>query len=230
MKLSHLSIALSSIAAMCLMTAAAMAQPPGGRGGEQRGLLASSPLPGDDAERKILQSLDQITKEQGRRLNVPEVDGRMLRLLAESIGAKSVVEFGTSNGISAIWLSLALRKTGGKMLTHEIDPNAAAQARKNFETAGVADIVTVVEGDGHQKASELKGPIDLVFIDADKEGYLDYFKKVLPLVRPGGLILAHNMNARMANPEFVKAITSDPSVETLFYSDGGGLSLTLKKR
>ena len=116
------------------------------------------------------------------------------------------------------------------MLTHEIDPDTAALARKNFQTAGVAEIVTVVEGDGHEKASELKGPIDLVFIDADKEGYLDYFQKVLPLVRPGGLILAHNMNPRMADPAFLKAITTSPDVDTLFYLEGGGMSVSLKKR
>jgi predicted O-methyltransferase YrrM len=163
-------------------------------------------------------------------MNVPDADGRLLRLLAESIEAKKVVEFGTSNGISAIWMSLALRKTDGRLFTHEIDPDTAALARKNFEAAGVVDIVAVVEGDGHEKAADLKGPIDLVFIDADKEGYLDYYQKTLPLVRPGGLICAHNMNPRMASADFVKAITTDPNVETVFYLDGGGMSVTLKKR
>jgi predicted O-methyltransferase YrrM len=163
-------------------------------------------------------------------LNVPTTDGRLLRLLAETIGAKSVVEFGTSNGISAIWIGLALRKTGGKLITHEIDKERAALARENFSSAGVADLVTVVEGNAHETASKLTGPIDMVFIDADKEGYLDYLKKTLPLVRPGGLILAHNMNPRMADSAFLKAITENPELETLFYPNGGGMSVTLKKR
>ena len=128
------------------------------------------------------------------------------------------------------WFGIALRKTGGKLITHEIDPKTAALARENFAAAGVADLVTVVEGDAHENVAKLKGPIDLVFIDADKEGYLDYFKKVLPLVRPGGLICAHNMNPRMANAEFLKAITTNPDVETLFFMEGGGMSITLKKR
>ena len=117
-----------------------------------------------------------------------------------------------------------------KLITHELDPKIAAQARENFAKAGVADFITVVEGDGHEKAKELKGPIDLVFIDADKEGYADYLNKTLPLVRPGGLILAHNMNPRQASGEFVKTITTNPDLETLFYMDGGGLSVSLKKR
>jgi predicted O-methyltransferase YrrM len=187
-------------------------------------------LPKDDAEKKILDALQQINRTQGRMLNVPVQDGRMLRLLAETIGAKTVVEIGTSNGISAIWLCTALRKTGGKLITHEIDSKRAALARENFVTAGVAEIATVVEGDAHETIARLKGPIDLVFIDADKEGYPDYLKKLLPLVRPGGLVLAHNVNPRMANAEYVKAVTTDPNLETLFYLEGAGLSMTLKKR
>jgi len=219
--------------------------PPGrGPGPGGRGDFGGSPSPGraqpssyqaatqpkDDGERAILRALDEIQQKQGRRLNVPTADGRLLRTLAEAIDAKTVVEFGTSNGVSAIWLSLALRKSGGKLLTHEIDPDTAALARENFAKAGVAEIVTVVEGDGHEKAKELKGPIDLVFIDADKEGYLDYFQKALPLVRPGGLICAHNMNPRMANADFLKAITTSPDVETVFYMEGGGMSVSVKKR
>lgn len=94
----------------------------------------------------------------------------------------------------------------------------------------MSDLITIVEGDAHQTVSQHKGPIDLVFIDADKQGYLDYFTKLRPLVRPGGLVLAHNMNARMADPAFLKAITTNPDVETVFYSSGGGMSVTLKKR
>lgn len=199
-------------------------------GGDQSALSEHAPNAKDDGERKILQGIEDILQSQGRRMNVPMADGRLLRLLAESVGARQVVEFGTSNGISAIWMSLALRKTGGKLITHEIDPDTAAQARENFAAVGVADIITVVEGDGHEEAADLKGPIDLVFIDADKEGYLDYYQKTLPLLRPGGLVCAHNMNARMADPDFVKAITTDPNVETVLYTQGAGMSVTLKKR
>jgi len=209
---------------------------PGGFGGPPPADQGNSTMftaktqPKDDGERAILAALADIQQKQGRRLNVPEADGRLLRALAEALDAKTVVEFGTSNGISAIWMSLALRKTGGKLLTHEIDPDTAALARQNFAQAGVADLVTVVEGDGHVKAAELKGPIDLVFIDADKEGYPDYLEKTLPLVRPGGIICVHNMNARQASGDFVKAITTDPNLETLFYMEGGGMSVSVKKR
>ena len=128
-----------------------------GRGGPpgpgQAAPFETATLPKDDAEKQILDSLSEIERTQGRMMNVPVQDGRLLRLLAEATNAKTVVEIGTSNGISAIWLSAALRKTGGKLITHEIDEQRAALARKNFVTAGVADVVTVVEGDAHATIS-----------------------------------------------------------------------------
>lgn len=194
---------------------------------------AAAPLPKDDAEKKILDVLADLRQNQSRgMMNVPPEDGRLLRLLTEALGAKHVVEIGTSNGYSGIWFCLALRTTGGKLTTHEIDATRANLARENFKRAGVEELVTLVEGDAHEKVAELKGPIDLVFLDADKPGYADYLTKLLPLVRPGGLILAHNTNSQSGDmQDFLKAITTDPNLETLFTSVGGqGFSFTLKKR
>ncbi len=75
---------------------------------------------------------------------------------------------------------------------------------------------------------QLKGPIDIVFLDADKEGYADYLAKLLPLVRPGGLILAHNISSRTQNPEYMDAVTSNPNLETIRIN--GEMAVTLKKR
>jgi caffeoyl-CoA O-methyltransferase len=103
-------------------------------------------------------------------------------------------------------------------------------ARENFKKAGVDDIVTLVEGDAHEKVKDLTGEIDILFLDADKEGYIDYLNKLLPKVRPGGLVLAHNINAGQADPSYIEAITKNPDLETVFLNDGGGVSVTLKKR
>ena len=73
----------------------------------------------------------------------------------------------------------------------------------------------------------MKGPVDAAFIDAEKPGYVDYLKKVLPLVRPGGLLLAHNVDSV---PDYVKLVTTNPDLETTFYLEGNGLAITLKKR
>lgn len=205
-------------------------RPPIGDGGESA--FESAPAPKDDAEKKILAVLQDLDQNQRRgMMNVPEEDGRLLRLLTESAGAKNVVEIGTSNGYSGIWFALALRTTEGKLTTYEIDARRASLARENFKRAGVEEYVTLVEGDAHEEAKKLTEPIDLLFLDADKEGYLDYLDKLLPLVRPGGLIVAHNMNARQAHPPFVKAITTNPKLETLFvHMDRAGVAISMKKR
>ena len=196
------------------------------RGSEQSGSeLEKPPVPKDDNEKKILGVLEDILSTQRYR-NVPPQDGRFLRITTQAMNAKNVVEIGTSTGYSGIWFGMALQKTGGKLTTFEIDAQRAAAARTNFKRAGVADIITLVEGDAHDEVKKLKDPIDILFLDADKEGYIDYLTKLLPLVRPGGLIIAHNINQRMADPRYMKAITTDPNLETIVRS---GVSLTLKK-
>ncbi len=220
-----------------------------GRGFEQRGLgqrgpgqrgsrgggagdvnFEGSTLPKNAAEEKVLNVLEEINRTM-RVMSVPEEDGRLLRLLAEAQGAKNIVEIGTSTGYSGTWLGLALLGTKGKLTTFEINSQRAALARENFKKAGLDSIITVVEGDAHEKVSMLKDPIDLLFLDADKQGYIDYLNKLLPLVRPGGLIVAHNMNQRQADPDYVEAITTDPDLETIFlHKDGAGVGVTMKKR
>ncbi len=200
--------------------------------GQRRGVgrgesFEKPPIGKTEAEKKILTVIEQARNRGEVHLEVPVSDGRMLRVLAESTGAKNIVEVGTSTGYSGLWLSLALQKTGGKLTTFEIDAGRAAVARKHFQQAGVSDMVTIVQGDAHQNVSQVKGPVDLVFIDADKGGYLDYLNKLLPTVRPGGLILAHNIE--MA-PDYVEAVTTNPDLETVFYMQGAGLGITLKKR
>jgi predicted O-methyltransferase YrrM len=218
------------------------AQPPAGKATGQSGpqgaaqdripSLERPPQGKTDAEKKILAVLDDLDRTQRPgNLNVPAEDGRLLRVLAESIGAKHVVELGTSNGYSGLWLCLALRTTGGKLTTYEIDGRRAARARENFKRAGVDDLVTLVEGDAHVEVTKLKEPIDLLFIDADKEGYPDYLNKLAPLVRAGGLIVAHNMRRPPPDPRYVQAVTTNPDLETVFLNmHAAGVGLTLKKR
>jgi predicted O-methyltransferase YrrM len=194
--------------------------------------LERGPLARDEAEAKILKVLDDLDRNQRRgNMNIPVEDGRLLRLLVESMGARNVVEIGTSNGYSAIWLCLGLRNTGGKLTTYEIDARRAALARENFQRAGVESLVTLVEGDAHQEVTRLTEPIDLLFLDADKAGYVDYLEKLLPLIRPGGLVVGHNMVRPPPDPAYLEAITADPALETLFLNmDLAGIAVSLKKR
>ena len=214
---------------------------PAFRGGQGRGRggpgsmdsgssLQKPPLAKDEGEKRILAALNAARRGE-RYANVSESDGRLLRQLTESIGAKRVVELGTSTGESGLWFSLALRKTGGKLYTHDIDPGRIAVAREDFKRAGVDDIVIITEGDAHETARRNPEPIDVLFIDADKEGYASYLKELLPLVRPGGLVIAHNMHMPPPDPHYIEAITTNPDLDTSFVlMDGAGVGITLKKR
>jgi caffeoyl-CoA O-methyltransferase len=193
----------------------------------QQAPYSNPPLAKTAAEKKILAELDRMAKGHETYLSVPREDGEALWVLAEAANAKQVAEIGTSTGYSGLWFSMALTATGGHLTTFEINHQRATEAMQHFKEAGVAERVTLIEGDAHQNVMKLKAPIDVVFIDADKGGYSDYLKKVLPLVRPGGLILAHNIE--MA-PDYVRAVTTNPDLQTIIYMQGAGLSVTLKKR
>jgi len=179
--------------------------------------LPRHPRPRSDAEQRIIRVMDDMQDNQAQGMgNVLPEDGRLLRMLAESLAAKHVVELGTANGYSAMWFSLALRSTGGKLTTHEIDPQRIAMAKENFRRAGVDGLVTLVEGDAHETIKQLEGPLDVVLLDAEKEGFTDYLAKLLPRVRTGGLIIAHDSSgqAHMMD-EYFKAIAEHPDLETV---------------
>ena len=207
-------------------------RPEGGPRGGGEVLFPSQTVPKSEREKKILAVLDDMDRNQRRgSMSVPVNDGRLLRIFTEFTGAKHVVELGTSIGYSGLWFALALENTDGKLTTFEIDEGRAATARANFKRADVEGRVKLVLGDAHEKIAEVKGPVDIVFLDADKEGYLDYLGKLLPKLRPGGLVIAHNMNERQADPRYVKAITTNPDLETVFVNAGGsGTGVSMKKR
>src|SRR5262245_30855236 len=114
----------------CIATLAmfAVALPPACAQFDARNAKEGAPMAKSAAEKRALETLDEVNRHHGY-LSVPPEDGRLLRILAESIGARHIVELGTSTGYSGIWLALALRATGGKLTTYEIDPGRAAQAR-----------------------------------------------------------------------------------------------------
>lgn len=187
-------------------------------------------LPSDEAEQKVLAALEEM-RDGPQYYNVSVRGGRLLRLLTEAVDAQRVVEIGTSTGESAVWFALALRETGGHLYTHETNEKRARIARENFRTAGVDSLITLIEGDAHTTVQRYEESIDIVFLDADKEGYPDYLKKLLPLVRPGGLVIAHNMNRPEPDPRYVEAITQNPDLESAFlFMDAAGLGVTMKKR
>jgi predicted O-methyltransferase YrrM len=190
-------------------------------------ISAADDLP--PAVEKLLASIRAADKGQ---LAVSEEDGRFLRVLVASTGAKRVLEIGAASGYSAIWMGLGLRQTGGHLTTIEYDPVRAKEAAENIRRAGLTDVVTVVSGDAFKEIPKLQGNFDLVFLDAWKPDYKKFFDIVFPRVNRGGLFLAHNViNKKNEMADFLAVIHSHPGAYTTTVSPGHeGISMTYKVR
>ena len=122
---------------------------------------------------------------------VGEVEGRFLEFLVRATGARRVLELGTFTGYSSISMARGLPE-GGRIISCDVNEETTAIARRYAEEAGVADRIEYRLGPALDTIAELDGPFDLVFIDADKENYRNYYEAVLPKLAPNGLILADN--------------------------------------
>lgn len=143
-----------------------------------------------------------------KAINVAPNQGKLLQILAASIGAKSILEVGTLGAYSTIWMARAL-PGDGRIVTLEIDPATAEVARTNLKTAGVADKVEVIVGPALESLQNLTGPFDFVFIDANKDQNADYFLAALERTRSGGLIVVDNVVREGA---VIEADSTDPMV------------------
>jgi predicted O-methyltransferase YrrM len=176
--------------------------------------------------------LEEIRRADKGQLAVSEEDGRFLRLMVASSGAKRALEIGAASGYSAIWIGLGLRETGGRLTTIEYDAQRASEAKANIKRAGLDDVVTVVSGDAFKEIPKVDGAIDFVFLDAWKPDYKKFFDLVFPRVNAGGLFLAHNViNKKSEMGDFLAAIQSHPRAFTTTVSPGHeGISITYKQR
>ena len=177
-----------------------------------------------------------LEKRQGtwRDLNIPASDGKILYDLIIKNKYKKALEIGTSTGHSTIFIAWALSKTGGKVITIEIDKERYRQALANFKEAGLSDYIDARLADAHLLVKELQGPFDFVFCDADKEWYKNYFIDAYPKLATGGCYTAHNVSARgrgmgEGTREFYDYIKNLPYMKTTVDESGGGLSISYKQ-
>jgi predicted O-methyltransferase YrrM len=163
--------------------------------------------------------------------NVPYQDGKVLHDLIVRNQYTRALEIGTSSGHSAIWIAWALSKTGGKLITIEIDAKLHQKALQNFREAGVEDFVEARHADAHQAVKVLEGPFDFIFMDADKDWYVQYFKDLDPKLVKGGCFTAHNAsNAYSGIREFLDYVRSRPDYRTsIDRSSSSGISISYKK-
>jgi caffeoyl-CoA O-methyltransferase len=181
-------------------------------------------------------------KNQWHDLNVPEEDGKILYEIVIRNQYKKALELGTSTGHSAIWIAWALSKTGGRLITIEMDEGRYRQALFNFKEAGLEEFIDCRLGDAHMLVMEISGPFDFVFIDADKEWYPNYAKALVPKVTPGGCLTAHNvedpgpaLRGRYENGtgDYYRYMKSLPDFETQIHPNsryGVAVSYKMKKK
>ncbi|MGV3515513.1 O-methyltransferase [Luteitalea sp.] len=169
-----------------------------------------------------------------RDLNVPESDGQLLHDLIVQHKYTRALEIGTSTGHSGLWIAWALSKTGGRLVTVELDERRHQEAKATFEAAGLASIIDARLGDAHAIVPALPGPFDFVFSDADKDWYPNYFTAVLPKLVVGGCYTTHNVSERgrrgaQGSHEYLAFLRTVPNTETTVDERGGGLAITYKK-
>lgn len=195
---------------------------------QSQNLKENSPL--DEKVEKFLDS------HAGRwhDMNIPTTDGKLLYDLIIKGKYTKALEIGTSTGHSGVWIAWALSKTGGKLITIEIDEERHKQAVSNFKESGLSDYIDARLADAHELVKELRGPFDFVFSDADKEWYKQYFIDVAPKLKVGGCFTAHNVSGRRrgyggGTGEFAEYVQSLKNFETTFNTSGGGVSISYKR-
>ena len=204
---------------------------------------------------RYLASLDPVdpllarVAVEGAELDLPIIDtavGRFLEAIVLATGARHVLEIGTANGYSALWLARSL-PADGQLLSIEIDPGRAAIARGHFEEAGLAGRVNVMVGDAARMAYKVAGPFDLIFNDGDKRHYGPLLDRLVALLRPGGVLITDNVlwdgevvpglvtppvravDETAAIAAYNERLAADPRLVTSFLPVRDGLAMSVKR-
>ncbi len=189
---------------------------------------------GPDFDRKVQAFLDRHAGKW-HDMNISEADGRILYDIIVKAKYTRALEIGTSTGHSGIWIAWALSKTGGKLITIDVDEGRHLQAVANFREAGLEAFIDARLADAHDLVPALPGPFDFVFCDADKDWYKNYFIAVLPKLTVGGAFTAHNVSPRQrgggwGSASFVDYVLALPAMETTFAEGSrAGMSVSYKR-
>jgi len=190
----------------------------------------SPPMPAADPA--VVKLLAEIKSKDKGQLAVSEEDGRFMRLMVATRGARRALEIGGASGYSAIWIGMGLRATGGRLVTIEYDAVRARELTDNIKRAGLSDIVQVVSGDAFEQIPKVTGTFDFVFLDAWKKDYKRFFDMVYPRLDARGLFLAHNVvNKRNEMKDFLDAVLKHPNLWTTIVSPSGeGMSVSMRMK
>jgi predicted O-methyltransferase YrrM len=169
------------------------------------------------------------TERAKRMLNITPETGRLLWIMVRAARATRILEVGTSNAYSTIWLADAAAATGGRVITLERNPEKVRLATRNLEEAGLEDRVEILPGPAAETLARLEGPFDFVFLDADRGNYLTYFELVFPRLAPGGLLVADNVVSHAHElQEYLARVKSDPRLLSVTIPVGKGEEISFK--
>ena len=174
----------------------------------------------------VLKRLENTAKQY---TNIAPENGQFLSILIRSIQAQNVLEVGTSNGYSTIWLAAALKETGGRLITLEFDQKRAEEAQAHLQEVGLDNIVEVRIGNALDEIPKCDATFDLVFLDAEKNEYRRYLELALPNIRPGGLIVADDtITMRDEMPDYVEFVFNTPLLHSVDIPLDDGIILSYK--
>jgi predicted O-methyltransferase YrrM len=169
------------------------------------------------------------TARPQRMLNITHDTGRLLWILVRATGASRILEIGTSNAFSTIWLADAAHSNGGRVMTLENNPEKIALARANLATAGLDGVVDILEGTAADILPSLPGPFDIIFLDADRSSYVVYLDLVLPKLRTGGMLIADNASSHANEMQaFFTRVKSHPQLFAVTVPIGNGELIAVK--
>lgn len=170
-----------------------------------------------------------LEKTQTDFWNIARESANFLSMIIKILGAKNVVEVGTSNGYSGIWIANALKEVGGHLTTIEFHEKRIILAQENFKICGVDDLITIKQGSATAVLETLEGEFDLAFIDANKREYIKYFELIDPKLKKGGIILADNITSHPEKvADFVEKIKSDANYQVEILDLPAGMLMGLK--
>lgn len=194
--------------------------------------------PTDPSMQALLQELEQLGESNDadaasradKLLNITPDTGRFLYQLARSTRAQAIVEVGTSNGYSTLWLAMAALVNGGAVLTLDVDANKQRMAEANLKRAGLENHVELKLADAGELLPELQAAsVDLLFLDADRSAYAGYWPEVQRVLRPGGLVVVDNALSHPAEcAEFIDLVVATPGYLAETYAIGKGEFVILK--
>lgn len=176
--------------------------------------------------KSVLKRLEKTAKQY---TNIAPENGQFLSILIQSIQARNVLEVGTSNGYSTIWLAAALKKTGGRLITLEFDPRRAEEAQTHLQEVGLDSVVEIRVGNALDEIPKCNATFDLVFLDAEKNEYRRYLELALPNIRTGGLIVADDtVTMRDEMPDYVEFVFNTPILSSVDIPLDDGIILSYK--